>query len=180
MTFRSMTTLAFAGLAASATPIMAAPAPSDYLVRTLNVIADNLRAQGRIDYAGAMHDSADGQDWVNQFNVAASNVTVDAANCSVDFHWTTGVDGKPAQDFDTGFVFSSLRGVALTSMEQDVNHLSESGGHPSWTGRVTPSVWVVTATSASGKNYVADFRDYGVAERVVAAMRHAIALCGTK
>lgn len=185
MTFKSAAMLALAGLVAGATPLGAAPphvasrpvaAPGEPAA-TLRIIADALRQQGRIEYAGAMHDSSDNSDWVNHFNVEASNVTADPAHCHIGFRWTTGVDGKQVSDSDSSFDFATLQSVALTSMEQDVNRLAADGGHASWTGRVTPSIWVITATAANGSSVVADFRDYALAEQIRGAMTRAGRLC---
>lgn len=148
------------------------------LAETLEFIRGKVSQQGKINYAGTTHDAADSSDWVNQFSVEATNVTADPATCAVKFHWTTAVDGKEAQDFDTSLEFANLESVVLTSMEQDVNRTSAKAGHPTWTTRVNPSIWVVTSTLPDGTNYVVDFQESDLAERVVKAMTHAINLCG--
>jgi hypothetical protein len=181
MNSRTIGTWVAAGLAAIAAPAHAASpraASGAGLEATLDFIRDKLGQQGRIDYAGAMHDSADNTNWVNRFNVEASNVTADIASCRVGFHWRTGVDGKQGQDFDTGFRFSQLQTVALTSMEEDVNRLAAKDGHPTWTGKINPPVWVLTASTSAGERFVVDFRDRDLADRVIRAMTHAMKLCG--
>src|SRR5947209_15427043 len=60
----------------------AAEGPS--LAVTLAYIRDKVAQQGSVAYAGASHDSADNTNWVNQFTVEASDVTVDEAGCRVN------------------------------------------------------------------------------------------------
>lgn len=196
MTVRTITILAIAGLAASATPAMSSPQRAPHgikassvrstaarngptLAETLEFIRSRLNQQGKINYAGFLHDAADNSNWVNQFDVEATNVTADAAACAINLHWTTAIDGKNVQDRDSSFKFATLESVTLTSMEQDTNQLSARAGHPTWTARVNPPIWVVTASRPDGTNFVMDFRDRSVAERVAKAMKHAILLCGT-
>lgn len=195
MTVRTIVILAIAGLAASATPAMSSPQRAPHglkatsgqsaaarngpnLAVTLEFIRSRLSQQGKINYAGFLHDAADKSDWVNQFSVEATNVTADPAACAINLHWTTAVDGKNAQDRDSSFKFATLESVVLTSMEQDMNQTSAQDGHPTWTARVNPPIWVVTASRSDGTTYVMDFRDRDLAERIVKAMKHAILLCG--
>jgi hypothetical protein len=158
----------------------AAPTAGPTLADTLEFIRARLSQEGKISYAGFMHDGSDNSDWVNQFVIEASGVTADSAACQLNYHWTTSVDGVQKQDFDAAFHFTYLDHVALTSMEEDVNRLSANAGHATWVGRVNPSIWVVTAFGPDGAHNVIDFRDAEVAGRVVKAIDHAIDLCGGK
>jgi hypothetical protein len=150
------------------------------LEETLGFIRDKIAQQGRINYAGRFNDPTDNQNWINQFSVEASKVTVDAPACAVRFHWATAVDGKPAQDFDTSIQFGAMDGQRITSMEEDTNHNAAVGGHPAWVGTISPSVWVLTSRGRDGRSYVVDFEDRDMADRVSRAMDHARELCGGK
>ena len=145
---------------------------------TLGFVRDKVAQQGSIYYAGVTRDSAGGRSWSDQFNVEASNVTADVPACQLNFHWRTAVDGKVTYDGEVGIPFGKVDRVAVISMEVDTARLSAEGGHPTWTTRVTPAVWVVGYHRVDGRNGSADFRDRDLAERVARAMRHAAQLCG--
>ena len=148
------------------------------LDETLGFIRDKVAQQGLIYYSAALHDSANGANWGNQFNVEASNVTVDIPACQLNFHWHTVVDGKVAYDGEGGVPFGKVNQVVVIGMEADTLRLSVEAGHPTWTNKVTPAVWVVTTHRTSGPDNSLDFRDRDLAERVARAMRHAAQLCG--
>ena len=145
---------------------------------TLAFIRDKVAQQGPINYAGVTHDSADGASWGTQFNVEASNVTADAPACQLNFHWRTVVDGKASFDGEVTIPFGKVDRVAVTSMEADTTRLTAEGGHPTWTTKVTPAVWVAGYHRVDGRNGSLDFHDRDLAERVARAMRHAAQLCG--
>jgi hypothetical protein len=183
---RTFAAIVLAGLTATAVPTHAIAGTGartkasggPTLAQTLDFIRSKLSQEGKISYAGFTHDASDNSDWVNQFQVEASNVSADPASCSINYHWTTAVDGKSNQDFDTAFEFAKLDRIALSSMEADVEQISSKQGHPTWTSKINPSIWVVTATNVDGSQRVVDFRDQALAERVVSAMNHGMKLCG--
>jgi hypothetical protein len=145
---------------------------------TLAFIRDKVAQQGPINYAGVTHDSADGSSWGTQFSVEASNITVDVPACQLNFHWRTVVDGKATFDGDVAIPFGKVDRVAVTSMEADTTRLSAEGGHPTWTTKVTPPVWVVSYHRVDERHGSVDLHDRDLAERVARAMRHAAELCG--
>ena len=156
----------------------AAPQTGQGLDETLGFIRDKVAQQGLIYYAAALHDSADGRSWVSQLSAEASNVTADIPACQLNFHWHTDVDGKVGNDKEGGIPFGKVNQVVVISMEADIVRLTAGAGHPTWTNKVTPAVWVVTTHRTSGPDNSLDFRDRDLAERVARAMRHAAELCG--
>jgi hypothetical protein len=155
-----------------------APQTGQGLDVTLAFIRDKVAQQGPINYASVNHNSAGGADWRDQFNVEASNVTADIPACQLNFHWHTVVDGKVVYDGENGFPFGKVNRVVVTSMEADLARLAAEGCHPTYTSKVTPPVWVLTAYRADGTSNTVDFHDRDLAERVARAMRHAAELCG--
>ncbi len=168
-------------LAAMATALVlsaGAASAEPSLAETAGFIRDRVAEVGPLAYTGHLHDSADNTDWSNSFRVEASNVTVDPGNCAISFHWRTSTDGATAQDFESGLPFGDFVGVRVTSMEEDINRLSAKAGHPTWTARVDPPLWVVTATQRNGSTNSVDFRDHETADRVARAIAYATELCG--
>jgi hypothetical protein len=145
---------------------------------TLAFVRDKVAQQGQIYYASINHNSAGGADWSTQFSAEASNVTADAPTCDLSFHWHTTVDGKAGYDVEGGIPFAKVDHVVITSMEADIARINAEAGHPTWTAKVTPPVWVLTAYRADGRSNSLDFRDRDLAERVARAVRHAAELCG--
>jgi hypothetical protein len=155
-----------------------APRTGQGLDETLAFIRDKVAQQGQISYTGVARDSADGHSWSYQASSEASNVTADAPTCNLNFHWHTVVDGKVGYDEEGGIPFGMVNQVVVTSMDADISRISAEGGHPTWTVKVTPAAWVVTAHRTDGTKNSLDFHDRDLAERVARAMRHAAQLCG--
>jgi hypothetical protein len=145
---------------------------------TLAFIRDKLAQQGPINYSGATHDSSDNSSWSNQFSVEASNVTIDAKDCAIGFHWRTLTDGKVTYDDDARIRFAIVTSVAVSSMEADIARLVAKDGHTTWTTSFQPPIWVVLVRKNDGHTNTADFQDQDTAERVAKAMRRAAVLCG--
>ena len=160
-------------------PPRAAAEQAPSLAVTLAYIRDKVAQQGLIAYAGASHDSADSTSWVNQFTVEASEVTVDEANCRVDFHWRTTADGKVvADEKDAGLPLKRITSVTVSDMEEDMARISSRAGHTTWVTTVRPQITVLQALRNSGTSSALDFRDRDTAERVAKAIRHGADLCG--
>ena len=154
----------------------ASKAPS--LAVTLAFIRDKVAQQGQLAYASSTHDPEKNQTWDNQFTVEASSVTSDPAECTIDFHWHSTVDGKQAQDLDSEIQFKIVTSVGITSMDEDVARLNARDGHSAWVSQMRPTVWVLLVQKSDGHTNTLDFRDRDMAERVAKAIRHAADLCG--
>ena len=151
---------------------------SPSLAVTLGFIRDQVAQQGLLAYASSTRDTSTSQSWDNQFTVEATNVTASKAGCSVDFHWRSTVDGKPAQDLDASIPFKIVTSAGITSMDDDVARLNARDGHTAWVSQMRPPVWVLLVQKSDGHTNTLDFRDRDMAERVAKAIRHAADLCG--
>ena len=174
---RVLLAMAVAMIGASAA-VAQAPRTGQGLDETLAFIRDKVAQQGLIYYASVNHNSAGGADWGTQYNVEASNVAADIPACQLNFHWRSVVNGKVGYDGEGGIPFGKVDRVVVISMEADLARLNAEGGHPTYSTKVTPPVWVLTAYRADGTSNTVDFHDRDLAERVARAMRHAAQLCG--
>ena len=163
-------------LVLAATGAAAQSAPT--LDKTFGFIRDKIAEQGLLNFASTTHDPTDGQTWDNQFTAEATNVTTDQAACTVDFHWHTTVDGKPAQDLSSTIQFKIVTSASVTSLDDDIARLNADGGHAAWVTKMRPAIWVLLVRKSNGHTNTVDFRDRDMAERVAKAMRHAAELCG--
>ena len=168
-------------LLAAALLVLAVPsqafAAGKTLKETMTFLRESLAGPGEISYSIKMHDSADGADWSQAMTGHASSVKYDAANCTLSYHWRTTSDGKQIQDFDSTWYLANGRKVSLASREEEIRTQATSGGHPTWTAIVSPSIWVVTVTFKDTSG-VANFTSKEKAEKFVRAVDHAMELCG--
>jgi hypothetical protein len=173
--------LAISGAVSTAGPVAAqgqSAGGGPSLEATLGFIRDKLSQEGQLSYSSALHDSADGRNWSNNFTVEATNVQADLDGCRVTYHWRTTNNGNSAYDGEAGVPFRIVTRVEITSMSEDLDKSSADAGHATWKANVTPPISVLTAYRDDGKSNVMDFRDRAMAQRVANAMRHAAELCG--
>lgn len=143
---------------------------------TMKFIQDKLNDIGAVNYASYTHDNVAGADWTNQYRVEATRVIASA--CRIGYRWKTAIDGKAGQDGDGGFLLKDVADVAVMPMEQDQKAQATAQGHPAWSIRVDPPVFVLKVRRTDKAANVFDFFDEQMANRVAKAMVHAVELCG--
>ncbi len=170
------------GLAQQKKAVPPPPKPADEgpsLEVTMKFIQDKLNDVGLINYAGYYHDNATGSDWTDRFQVQATGVVADPGACRVSFHWKTVRNGTTFADLDVGFSLKAVGDIVVLPADQNQKAIDTAAGHPEWTCRIDPGVFVLNArrTDIKGGNSF-DFSDEQMANRVAKAMVHAVELCG--
>jgi hypothetical protein len=143
----------------------------------LGMIRDKLAQQGQISYGSLTFDSSNNRTFTNQFSIELSNITVDESHCRIGFHWLTLRDGKIVLDIDSGLPFRVATDIQVMSMDDDVTQSAVKEGHPTWSVKTQPTVWVVHLLRADGQRNTIDFHDRGTAELVAGTMRQVMSLC---
>ena len=143
------------------------------LAEALALIADKVGGEGTINFTAQFHDIATGRDHTEQLSYKASNVTIDPNRCQVGYYWHVEQDGRIVSDQDRTVELRLAKSISVTSIDV------EPGRRLSM--RAYPKVYVVRIArwdTSSGDNLY--FHDKGVAARVGAATRHAVALCDNR
>jgi hypothetical protein len=156
------------------------PRPADAgpgLADTMKFIVDKLGSMGRVNYVTYIHDNTVGNDWNNKFSAEASNVRQGAQACRIDYHWWQSRNGEVIANQDLWFYFQTIQEVVVEPRDQDVKEADAKAGHPEWTTRVDPPVFVIKAKWSNGEGYFYSY-DESLAGRVAKALVHAVELCG--
>jgi hypothetical protein len=128
-----------------------------------------------VTYAHYVHDSATGSDWVIQVTDELSNVVASPNLCRIDLHRRTTMNGNVRQDIDAGFDLKVVQDILVLPLEQELNYIDADAGHPTWSSKLSPSLWTVAARRKAGR-YGIFFREEEMANRVAKAMAHAVEL----
>lgn len=161
---------ATAGLAQSTTS-------GSSLQDTTRLIQDKMNAVGELDYSISFHDTADNQNWVNQFKDEVTNAVADPASCQFRYHERLVVDGKERYSNDYGFDFKDVQDVVVLTVEQD---LRQHGSHSTWERTANPEIWSLWVACSNKNTFSLYFRDEETANRVAEAMRQTVQMCGGK
>jgi len=144
---------------------------------TMKFISESLNAVGPVSYASHGHDSDNGHSWTNHFTDQASGVFPNAFACRINYHWKTVQDGKVLMDAKVGFLLKDVQRVDVLTRQQYFNEQNLLGGHPSWSAKVEPVVFVVRVQRPAHVENHFVLVDKKLADRVAKAITHAAALC---
>jgi hypothetical protein len=165
------------------------PKPADEgpsLEVTMKFIQDKLNDIGPVNFVMYLHDDINSSDGKGQNRIEVSNVVTNPTACRIDYHWRRKEEqnGKVIanEDSDVWFLLKVVQDIAVMPMEQVQKSLAAAAGHPSWSFRVDPAVYVleVRRTDTKGTKGINAFAffDEQLANRVAQAIVHAVELCG--
>lgn len=157
------------------------PKPEDEepsLAVTMKFIQDKLNDVVPANYVVYTHDDIKGADWANQFKSEVTKVVANPTQCSINYHWKIERDGKVIEDDDAWFSLKDIEDSVAMSLEQEFKELATAAGHPSWSARIDPPVFVLKVRRTNKRVNDFDFFDEQLTNRVAKAMVHAVELCG--
>ena len=179
-----MTRYAFAFLlilpALQAQDVPPPPKPADdgpSLADTMKFIEEKLGSIGRVNQMAYFHDNQIGNDFTNKFSDEETNVRGSVPACSITYHARATRNEEVTEDKDAGFPLKDVQEVAVVTQEQDLKENVSKAGHPEWTVRVDPPVFVLVVKRKSGLNHFYLY-DESLANRIAKALVHAVELCG--
>jgi hypothetical protein len=162
-----------------------APQPAPYqgggggggdLGDVMSQIAGAMQSQGDVTYT--IYNNGDGQTWQNVNVESWSEITPHPDTCILSYHYSELENGKSNQDVpDSGIPFDKVTGVQVLTVQDDLVRINQEAGHPSWSSRVEPTVWVVEIHRADNAVNEVDFTDRGVADNVADLIRRGASLC---
>jgi hypothetical protein len=148
------------------------------LEATMKFIQDKLNVLGPVTYVSHGHDSNNGHDWTNHFSNEASRVVANLSLCRFYYHWKAVVDGHVSMDADIGIRLRDVQKIDVLSREKYFNEDNLASGHPSWTAKVEPSVFVVRVQRPAHVENQFMLPDEESARQLAKALTRAVELCG--
>jgi hypothetical protein len=156
------------------------PKPKDdgpSLEVTMKFIEEKLNSIGRVNYMAYLHNNTDGSDMTLRISDEAKNLRAAAATCRIDFHDWEMQNEKVKADSDVWFLLKAVQEVAVKTREQDAKEIDSKSGHPEFSYRVDPPIFILSINRKNG-NHTISFYDEAMANRVAKALVHAVELCG--
>lgn len=146
---------------------------------TMKFIQDKL--PGKVNYVVYAHDNVTGADGLAKRSMEVSEVSVDADRCHIGFHWrfdngkNTGIVER-----DDGVFLKSVQEITLSQWDQLIEQGNAKAGHPEVSVKVDPAVFLVRVRSPHERSgeFIFNFYDEALADRVAKALQHAVDLCG--
>jgi len=157
------------------------PKPSDdgpSVADTMKFIEEKVGSIGRVNYISYTHDSITGRDATNKYSVELTNPRANATVCRIDYHWRTTMNEQVLQEKDAWFSLKAVQEVLVKTMEQDAKECRAKTGHPEWTDRVDPPVFVLAIKIKDSDIVFSDLYDESLTNRIAKALVHAVELCG--
>jgi hypothetical protein len=157
------------------------PKPTDEgpsLEVTMSFIQAKLNDVGPVNHAAYGHDNATGVDWTNQFASESKNVFAAPSLCRIGYTRVEARDGRGIKNEGPTLPLKDVKDIVLMPREQELKESATAAGHPTWTFKVDPPVFVLKVRRVDKGTNVFDFFDEDIANRVAKAMLHAVELCG--
>lgn len=158
------------------------PKPSDEgpsLEATMKFIQDKVNGIGPIDYVIDIHNDATGENWTNRFRSQVTKFIADASSCRISYHWKAERDGTVLGEWDRSWNLKTIEDIVVMPREQEQKEIDTAAGHPSWSYRVVPPVFLLKVRRTDKlPNVPGYFFDEQLANRIAKAMVHAAELCG--
>jgi hypothetical protein len=166
------------GTAQDAPPPPKPAAEGPTLEVTMKFIQDKLNGIGPVNFAQYNHDNAIGSEGTNQYRFEVSKVVADPRACRIDYHAREDAEGNVTNDDSPWLVLKSVDDITIVPMEQFLKEVVTAAGHPSYSFRVDPAVFMlkVRVTGVKG-SYNFYFFSEDLADRIAKAMKHASELC---
>ena len=173
--------LSLIALTCSAQDVPPPPKPADdgpSLADTMKFIEEKLGSIGRVNWVEYAHDDTSGKDFTPvKYGYETGTVRGSVQSCRIDYHGWASVNGTVQLDKDLGFALKDVQEVVVKTCEQDLKELQSKAGHPEYSNRVDPPVFVIIAKQKEGGTYFYLY-DESLAHRIAKALVHAVELCG--
>jgi hypothetical protein len=141
-----------------------------------------------VNYMLYVHDNVSGTDAPpTRMSTTVTQVSANAGRCSISFHSKMEVNVNSVHEQDSEIFLKQVRGISLVQADTLQQRAKAQAGHPELSVKGDPPITLVIVTSApndNGERVKAvlgggfAFYDDSLADRVLKALQHAVALCG--
>jgi hypothetical protein len=141
-----------------------------------------------VNYMLYVHDNVGGTDAPpTRMSTTVTQVSANAGRCSIGFHSKLEVKVNSVHEMDGEIFLKQVRGISLVQADTLQQRAKAQAGHPELSVKGDPPITLVIVTSAPNDNGERvkvvlgggfAFYDDSLADRVLKALQHAVALCG--
>ncbi|MGA7410092.1 MAG: hypothetical protein WBW33_06375 [Bryobacteraceae bacterium] len=143
----------------------------------MSFIEEKLNSVDKLNYVVYLHDNKVGNDWTNTWGTEISGAHANAGNCWVSFNDRIEREGETVYNGNIGWSLKDVMEIEVAPLEHVLRGKNAKLGHPGWTARVEPPIFVVRV-QLKGVTGEANLADEVLANRVAAALNHAVELYG--
>ena len=164
--------------AAPAGEVTASTSLSDILA----LIQSTLIAQGPVAFEGFAHDSdpppGKMSDWTYTKRMEYTDISLDPADCRLNFHFKLYVNGDVSDDKDAGVPLREVTTIK-TAPETDFLQIRDAqAGHPTYSSRLQPVIYDVDVVRGDGGVNEFSFYSLDTAHRFANLFQAAAQRCG--
>ncbi len=145
---------------------------------TMKFIQDKLNEIGTVNFAGYVHDSADGSDGVQKFSGTISNAVANPSACSFSYHRLVFNNGRKEHNENVVINLRDVQNISVLPDEQDWQNYLVRVGDTTKTVKDVPNIIALVIKLKNGNDPAIRFYEQEMADRVAKAMVHAVELCG--
>jgi hypothetical protein len=154
---------------------MAVGFTADCCVGTISEDGSHIDWSNGTTWTSVQPGSTNGRDWQIRFSTEVTDVRASVTDCRIDYHWRENKGNEVTHDKDSRVLLKDVRAVVVKTRDLELKEADSKAGHPEWTSRVDPPVFVV---SLSGPDSVFYLYDESLANRMAKALVHGVELCG--
>ena len=156
--------------------------PTATLPDILSQIQSALVAQGPVAFEGFAHDSdppaGKVSDWTYTKRMEYTNISLDPADCELNFHFKLYVNDAVDTDKDAGVPLRQVSSIK-TALETDLLQIRDAqAGHPTYSSRLQPVIYDVDVVRTDGTLNEFSFYSLDTAHRVANLFQAAAQRCG--
>ncbi len=156
--------------------------PTATLPDILSQIQSALVAQGPVAFEGFAHDSdppaGKVSDWTYTKRMEYTNISLDPADCQLNFHFKLYVNDAVDTDKDAGVPLRQISSIK-TAPETDLLQIRDAqAGHPTYSSRLQPVIYDVDVIRTDGTLNEFSFYSLDTAHRVANLFQAAAQRCG--
>jgi len=148
------------------------------LAETTKFIQRKLSELNKVNYLIYVHNNQNGIDYSESRVDELTSVQANAIVCTISYHWKTTNNGKINDDQNYHFELKDVIAIDVLSGEQDQKETDTQQGHPEYSYRLDPPIFVLKVRRPNNiLNAFAFYREDD-ANRTAKALNHAVELCG--
>jgi hypothetical protein len=150
------------------------------LADTLQYIQDKM-SDNRLSFTANVTNTSDSSTFQTSYVELTSNVSTDATQCRVSYHWAEWMNNadKPSPDVDAAFVLKDVDTITVEPMRQNIADANVDAGKSNYDVTSTdPDVTAILVHRPPSLINEIAFTDADLANNVAKAINHAVTLCG--
>jgi hypothetical protein len=153
---------------------------SESLADTLQYIQDKM-SDNRLSFTADVTNSTDNSTFQTTYVELSSNVSADASQCRVSYHFAEWVNNaaQPDPDVDAAFPLKDVDTITVEPMRQNITDADAAAGKSNYDVTSTePDITAILVHRPPSLVNEISFTDTDLADNVAKALNHAVTLCG--